>query len=45
MFEAEFKASEMRCIPENIVDDGEWGILEWKDPLGLCIGNYNDLIN
>ncbi|HOI32817.1 MAG TPA: nuclear transport factor 2 family protein [Bacteroidales bacterium] len=35
MFEAEFKASEMRCIPENIVDDGEWGILEWKDPLGL----------
>ena len=35
MFEAEFKAAEMRCIPENIFEDGEWGILEWKDPLGL----------
>jgi len=23
------------CIPENIFQDGEWGILEWKDPLGL----------
>ncbi|MDA3943791.1 MAG: nuclear transport factor 2 family protein [Bacteroidetes bacterium] len=35
MFEAEFKAAEMNCIPENIFEDGEWGILEWKDPLGL----------
>ncbi|MGE4589777.1 MAG: nuclear transport factor 2 family protein [Acidaminococcaceae bacterium] len=35
MFEAEFKAAEMICIPENIFEDGEWGILEWKDPLGL----------
>jgi limonene-1,2-epoxide hydrolase len=35
MFEREFAAAKMRCIPENVFEDGEWGILEWKDPLGL----------
>ncbi len=35
MFEKEFAAAEMVCIVENIFEDGEWGMLEWKDPLGL----------
>jgi len=35
MFEQEFKMAEMVCLVENIFEDGEWGILEWKDPLGL----------
>lgn len=35
MFAAEFSTAEMNCIPENIFEDGEWAILEWKDPLGL----------
>jgi len=35
MFRTEFAAAEMTCIPENIFEDGEWAILEWKDPLGL----------
>ncbi len=35
MFRREFAAAEMVCIPENIFQDGEWAILEWKDPLGL----------
>ena len=35
MFKAEFAAAEMVCVPENIFEDGEWAILEWKDPLGL----------
>jgi len=35
MFASEFKQAEMTCIPENIFEDGEWAILEWKDPLGL----------
>ncbi|OON95037.1 MAG: steroid delta-isomerase [Candidatus Epulonipiscium fishelsonii] len=35
MFENEFAMAEMVCIPENIFEDGEWVILEWKDPLGL----------
>lgn len=34
-FLAEFAAAEMLCIVENIFEDGEWGILEWRDPLGL----------
>lgn len=35
MFAREFKTAEMTCIPENIFQDGEWAILEWKDPNGL----------
>ena len=35
MFQQEFVTAEMTCIVENIFEDGEWGILEWKDPLGL----------
>jgi len=35
MFEEEFAKAEMVCIMENIFQDGEWAILEWKDPLGL----------
>ncbi|HEY6954592.1 MAG TPA: nuclear transport factor 2 family protein [Flavisolibacter sp.] len=35
MFEQEFAAAEMVCIPENIFEDGEWVIIEWKDPKGL----------
>lgn len=35
MFAAEFANAEMVCIPENIFEDGDWVILEWKDPKGL----------
>jgi len=35
MFEEEFSKAEMICIVENIFEDGSWGMLEWKDPLGL----------
>jgi limonene-1,2-epoxide hydrolase len=35
MFANEFSTAEMTCIPENIFQDGEWAILEWKDPNGL----------
>jgi hypothetical protein len=35
MFEEEFAKAEMVCIPENIFEEGNWAILEWKDPLGL----------
>ena len=35
MFATEFARAEMTCIVENIFEDGEWAILEWKDPLGL----------
>ena len=35
MFQKEFSAAKMVCIIENIFEDGDWGILEWKDPNGL----------
>jgi hypothetical protein len=35
MFTKEFSSTEMTCIPENIFEDGDWAIIEWKDPLGL----------
>lgn len=35
MFAREFASLEMVCIPENVFEDGEWAILEWKDPKGL----------
>lgn len=35
MFINEFAAAEMVCIPENVFEDGEWAIMEWKDPKDL----------
>ena len=35
MFEQEFESTNMTCTVENIFEDGEWVIMEWKDPLGL----------
>lgn len=35
MFRREFAQAEMTCIPENLFADGDWAILEWKDPTGL----------
>jgi hypothetical protein len=35
MLADEFAAVEMVCIPENLFEDGDWAILEWRDPSGL----------
>jgi limonene-1,2-epoxide hydrolase len=35
MFDLEFGRATMVCQVENIFQDGEWAILEWKDPKGL----------
>ena len=35
MFARELAQAKMVCIPENLFEDGEWAILEWRDPLGL----------
>ena len=45
MFENEFSQAEMICIIENIFEDGEWAILEWKDPLGLRGCGFFHIIN
>jgi limonene-1,2-epoxide hydrolase len=35
MFQREFGRAEMVCIVENLFQDGDWAILEWRDPKGL----------
>lgn len=35
MFAREFARATMVCIVENLFEDGEWAILEWRDPAGL----------
>jgi limonene-1,2-epoxide hydrolase len=35
MFAAGFASAKIVCIVENLFEDGEWAILEWRDPLGL----------
>jgi limonene-1,2-epoxide hydrolase len=35
MFRRGFAAAKMVCIVENLFQDGEWAILEWRDPQGL----------
>jgi limonene-1,2-epoxide hydrolase len=35
MFKSEFEKFQMVCLIENIFEDGNVGILEWKDPKGL----------
>jgi ketosteroid isomerase-like protein len=35
MFASGFAAATMVCIVENLFEEGEWAILEWRDPTGL----------
>lgn len=35
MFADEFAAADMTCEIERVFQDGDWAILEWKDPNGL----------
>jgi limonene-1,2-epoxide hydrolase len=36
MFRDEFKqAPEMHCIVIQIIEEGNWAVLEWKDPKGF----------
>lgn len=35
IFLTEFGRATMTCLVENLFEDGDWAILEWKDPNGL----------
>ena len=35
MFVHGFALAKMVCIVENLFEEGNWAILEWRDPLGL----------
>jgi hypothetical protein len=45
MFTDEFARADMVCIIENIFEDGEWAILEWRDPLGLIGCGFFHIVN
>ena len=45
MFEKEFSQAQMTCIVENLFEDGEWAILEWRDPLGLRGCGFFHILN
>lgn len=45
MFTAEFSTADMTAIVENIFEDGQWTILEWRDPLGLRGCGFFQVVN
>lgn len=45
MFQREFAEAKMQCIVENIFEDGEWAILEWRDPKGLRGCGFFRIVN
>ena len=45
MFTEEFAAADMTAIVENIFEDGQWAIVEWKDPLGLRGCGFFHIVN
>jgi hypothetical protein len=45
MFANGFARTEMVCIIENVFEDGEWAILEWRDPKGLRGCGFFHVVN
>lgn len=45
MFATEFTMADMVCEVENLFEDGDWAILEWKDPKGLRGCGFFHVVN
>ncbi|WP_020564477.1 nuclear transport factor 2 family protein [Methylosarcina fibrata] len=45
MFATGFANARMVCIVEHIFQEGEWAILEWRDPLGLRGCGFFHVVN
>jgi limonene-1,2-epoxide hydrolase len=45
MLAQEFSQAEMVCIVENMFEDGQWAIMEWRDPLGLRGCGFFHIVN
>ncbi|WP_321480251.1 nuclear transport factor 2 family protein [uncultured Bacteroides sp.] len=45
MFIKEFAQAKMICIVENIFEDAQWAIMEWRDPLGLRGCGFFQVVN
>jgi limonene-1,2-epoxide hydrolase len=44
-FQTGFATADMHCIIENLFEDGEWAILEWRDPKGLRGCGFFHVVN
>ena len=44
-FKKEFASVKMVCIVENMFEDGEWAIMEWRDPKGLRGCGFFHIVN
>ena len=44
-FANEFAQAKMVCIVENLFEDGQWAIMEWRDPLGLRGCGFFQIVN
>jgi len=45
MLERELERAEMTCLVENLFQDGDWVILEWRDPKGLRGCGFFNVVN
>ncbi|MCB1627002.1 MAG: nuclear transport factor 2 family protein [Xanthomonadales bacterium] len=45
MFADGFANATMVCIVEQILQDGQWAMLEWRDPLGLRGCGFFQVVN
>jgi len=45
MFATGFASATMVCQIDRVFEDGEWAILEWKDPLGLRGCGFFHVVN
>jgi limonene-1,2-epoxide hydrolase len=46
MFRSEFAAAPfMHCIPVQMIEEGNWCVLEWKDPKGFPGCGFFEVIN
>lgn len=43
-FVQDFAEARMECVPVNLFEDGEWAILEWKDPNGMLGSGFFEVI-
>ena len=44
-FAGEIASAKMECVPVNLFEDGEWAILEWKDPNGMLGSTFFQVID
>ena len=44
-FISKFSQAKMVCIVENMFEDGQWAIMEWRDPMGLRGCGFFQVVN